>query len=238
MKTFDKEQISFLPLLDSIALAAPLNLDINKNQYCTNRDENGWFICKTCGEKFAGLCDNGNCVECDYKKKHPNAQKKYCEQCIHFHYHNLYNKNDHTECCCKLHLEGKKRHEWSYLCNDFFKKETAEQIEESGKELVQYALIKEMEKCPKCGKKWRFLYKGICGLCYEKNRKKSEEIARSFRAEGWKEVPDNEKENATYELNGWIDERNMAPMEQRKGTRFFIIDIIQLKWKCYFKRAI
>ena len=151
MKTFDKEQISFLPLLDSIALAAPLNLDINKNQYCTNRDENGWFICKTCGEKFAGLCDNGNCVECDYKKKHPNAQKKYCEQCIHFHYHNLYNKNDHTECCCKLHLEGKKRHEWSYLCNDFFKKETAEQIEESGKELVQYALIKEMEKCPKCG---------------------------------------------------------------------------------------
>lgn len=91
--------------------------------------------------------------------------------------------------------------------------------------------------CPICNKKFRFLYDGLCLPCFEKKRKKSEEIARGFIAEGWKEVPDKEKESAMHEQNGWIEERNMDAFEPRKGTRFFLIDIKSLTWKCYFKRA-
>jgi hypothetical protein len=91
--------------------------------------------------------------------------------------------------------------------------------------------------CPTCKKKFRFLYDGLCLPCYEKKRKKSEKIARRFIAEGWKEVPDKEKESAMHEQNGWIDERNMDAFEPRKGTRFFLIDIKSLTWKCYFKRS-
>lgn len=199
-------------------------------------DENGWLICKTCGEKFAGLCKDGNCVKCDYKRKHPDAQKKYCEQCIHFRYHALYDEKDHTECCCRLHLEGKNRGEWSYLCNDFFKCETAEQHEIKRAGLMKYASYKKMEKCAECGKNWRWLYGDICGACYEKKRKKADEIARGFKAEGWKEVPENERENAKYSLGGWIDERDMPAMEPRVGTRYFLIDVRHLTWRFFFRK--
>lgn len=193
-------------------------------------------ICKTCGDEFMNLCSDGNCVECEYKRKHPDAQKKFCKDCIHFRYHNLYDENDKTECCCKLHLEGKHRHEWSYLCKDFVKIESAKDIQVKYDGLVTYASYKKQEKCPDCKKNFRFLYKGLCLPCYEKKRKKAEEIARSFCAEGWKEVPEKEKENAIYEINGWIDERNMDAMEPRKGTRFFMIDIKSLTWKFFFKK--
>lgn len=199
-------------------------------------ESDGWSVCPTCKEKVGSLCKSGLCAECDYKKKHPDAQKKYCEQCIHFHYHNLYDENDHTESCCKLHLEGKNRGEWSYLCKDFIKCETVEQHEEKREGLVKYASCKGLEKCPKCGKKWRFLYKGICGPCYEKNMKKAEEIARQFKAEGYKEIPENERENAMYCLGGWIDERDMPAMEPRAGTRYFLIDVMNLTWRFFFRR--
>ena len=198
--------------------------------------DGGWKICSICNEAFAGLCSNGLCVECDFKKKHPDAKKKFCEQCIHFHYHNLYDENDHTECCCKLHLEGKNRGEWSYLCNDFIKCETVEQHEEKREGLVKYASCKGLEKCPKCGKKYRFLYKGICGPCYEQNLKKAEEIERKFKAEGYKEINENERENAMYCLGGWIDERDMPAMEKMVGTRYFLIDVMTLTWRFFFRR--
>ena len=201
------------------------------------RDENGWYVCPCCGEKVANPVDSGFCAECDYKKKHPDAQKKYCEQCIHFFYHDLYDENNHTECCCKLHLEGKNRGEWSYLCDDFVKCETAEQHEIKRAGLMKYASCKQMEKCAECGKKWRWLYGDICGVCYEKKRKKSDEIARGFKAEGWKEVPEEERENATYSLGGWVDERDMPAMEPRVGTRYFLIDVRHLTWRFFFRKG-
>lgn len=201
-------------------------------------DENdGWSVCPTCKEKVGQLCKSGLCAECDYKKKHPEAQKKLCEDCIHFRYHNLYDENDNTECCCKLHLEGKNRHEWTYLCKDFVKVDSVEDFDRKYEGLMKYASYKGLEKCEDCGKKFRFTYNGVCLPCYDKKRKKAEEIARGFIAEGWKEVPDNEKENAMYELNGWIDERNMDATEPRKGTRYFLIDIKHLTWKFLFKKV-
>ena len=200
-------------------------------------NEDGWKICPICKEKVGALCNSGLCVECDYKRKHPEAQKKICEDCVHFRFHQLYDENDHTECCCKLHLEGKNIHEWTYLCKDFVKVDSVQGFDRKYEGLMKYASLKGMEKCPECNKKFRFLYDGLCLPCIEKKRKKSEEIARGFIAEGWKEVPDKEKESAMHEQNGWIEERNMDAFEPRKGTRFFLIDIKSLTWKCYFKRA-
>lgn len=202
----------------------------------TDKDE-GWCVCPTCKEKVGALCKSGLCAECDYKKKHPDAQKKYCEQCIHFFYHDLYDENNHTECSCKLHLAGKNRGEWSYLCDDFVKCETAEQHEIKRAGLMKYASYKQMEKCAECGKKWRWLYGDICGMCYEKKRKKADEIARGFKAEGWKEVPEKERENATYSLGGWIDERDMDATEPRVGMRYFLIDVRHLTWRFFFRKG-
>lgn len=257
----DPDQLSLLPDLDR----ASDEIKPNENGICTRcgfqmlkkdmknglcaacyallnppkeENEDGWKICPICNEKVGALCKSGLCAECDYKKKHPDAKKKFCEQCIHFHYHNLYDENDQTECCCKLHMEGKNRGEWSYLCKDFIKCETVEQHEEKRKGLVNYASYKGLEKCPKCGKNWRFLYKGICGPCYEKNLKKAEEITRSFKAEGYKEIPENERENEMYCLGGWIDERDMPAMEPRVGTRYFLIDVMNLTWRFFFKKEI
>lgn len=197
-------------------------------------EKNCFPVCKTCGEDCITLLDNGNCVECDYKIKHPEAQKKYCSKCIHFRNHDLYDEKDHTECCCKLHLEGKNDDEWSYLCNDYIDAEYLS-IDNENKKLIEYARYrKAYVKCEECGNKSKFIYSGLCLQCYEKKLEKANEIKRGFEAEGWKEVPESERENAISE-NGWINERNMDPMEPRKGTRFFIIDIIQLKWSCYFK---
>ena len=170
-------------------------------------NEDGWKICPICNEKVGALCKSGLCVECDYKSEHPEAQKIICEDCVHFRFHQLYDENDHTECCCKLHLEGKNRHEWTYLCKDFVKVDSVQDFDRKYEGLMKYA------------------------------SQKSEEIARWFIAEGWKEVPDKEKESAMHEQNGWIEERNMDAFEPRKGTRFFLIDIKSLTWKCYFKRA-
>ena len=64
-----------------------------------------------------------------------------------------------------------------------------------------------------------------------------EGIKKSFLAEGWKEVPVKERKNAEKEIKGWIDERNMVPMEPRKGTRYFLIDSETLTWKFFFKRS-
>jgi hypothetical protein len=199
--------------------------------------DGGWKICPICNEAVAGLCSNGLCAECDYKKKHPDAQKKFCEDCLHFRYHDLYDESNHTECCCKLHLEGKNRHEWSYLCKDYVKLKTAEEIDKKYRDLCAYASVKEKEQCPDCKKKYRFLYDGICLPCYEKKVAKAEKIARGFIAEGWRPVPENERENAKYELGGWIDERNMDATEPRKGTRYFLIDIKHLTWKFLFKKV-
>ena len=57
----------------------------------TDKDE-GWCVCPTCKEKVGALCKSGLCVECDYKKQHPEAEKKICEDCIHFRYHDLYDE--------------------------------------------------------------------------------------------------------------------------------------------------
>lgn len=208
-------QISFLPILDSMI------------------EKNGWHICKNCGGISGMLFDNGNCVECDYKLKHPDAQKKYCSKCIHFRHHGLYDENDHSECCCKLHLEGKNDDEWSYLCRDYIDADIlGYKINEK---LIQYAPSgRKSAPCEECRQKSRFLYDGLCLPCYEKKLQKANEIKRSFEAEGWKEVPECERENA-ISGNGWIDERNMNPFEPRHGTRFSTIDIKQLKWFCCFK---
>lgn len=193
-------------------------------------------VCKTCGEEYVTLLDNGNCVECDYKIKHPEVQKKYCRKCIHFRNHDLYDENNHTECCCKLHLEGKNDDEWSYLCRDYIDADIlGYKINEK---LIQYAPSgRTSVHREECRQKARFLYDGLCLPCYEKKLQKANEIKRSFETEGWKEVPEAERENA-ISGNCWIDERNMDPMEPRKGTRFFIIDTKQLKWSFYFRTQI
>lgn len=200
-------------------------------------NDDGWSVCPTCKEKVGQLCKSGLCVECDFKKKHPDAQKKFCEDCLHFRYHDLYDENNHTECCCILHLEGKHRHESSYLCKDYVELKTAEEIDKKYRDLCSYASVKGKEQCPDCKKKYRFLYDGICLPCYEKKVAKAEKIARGFTAEGWKQVPENEIENAKYELGGWIDETKMDEIEPRKGTRFFLIDIKSLTWKFFFRKG-
>lgn len=91
--------------------------------------------------------------------------------------------------------------------------------------------------CAECGKKWRWLYGDICGMCYEKKRKKADEIARGFKDEGWKEVPEKERENATYSLGGWIDERDMDATEPRVGMRYFLIDVRHLTWRFFFRKG-
>lgn len=65
---------------------------------------------------------------------------------------------------------------------------------------------------------------------------KAEEIARGFTAEGWRPVPENERENAKFELGGWIDETKMDATSHRKGTRFFLIDVKSLTWKFFFRK--
>lgn len=219
----EKVSDSRMPNLCRSRKNAILNVDEDE----TDKDE-GWCVCPTCKEKVGALCKSGLCVECDYKKQHPEAEKKLCEDCIHFRYHDLYDENDNTSCCCKLHLEGKNRGEWSYLCDDFVKCETAEQHE-----IKRAGLM----KCAECGKKWRWLYGDICGMCYEKKRKKADEIARGFKAEGWKEVPEKERENATYSLGGWIDERDMDATEPRVGMRYFLIDVRHLTWRFFFRKG-
>lgn len=141
----------------------------------TDKDE-GWCVCPTCKEKVGALCKSGLCVECDYKKQHPEAEKKICEDCIHFRYHDLYDENDNTSCCCNLHLEGKNRHEWTYLCNDFVNVDSVEDFDRKYEGLMKYASYKGMEKCEGCGKKFRFTYHGLCLPCYEKKRKLVKEI--------------------------------------------------------------
>ena len=233
-----KRQIPTYEILDHDGEKLCMDCWENKEFVDNEKEDNdGWSICPICKEKVGQLCKSGLCVECDYKKKHPEAQKKLCEDCVHFRFHQLYDENDHTECCCKLHLEGKNRHEWTYLCKDFVKVDSVQDFDRKYEGLMKYASYKGLEKCPECKKKFRFLYDGLCLPCYEKKRKKSEEIARGFIAEGWKEVPDKEKESAMHEQKGWIDERNMDAFEPRKGTRFFLIDIKSLTWKCYFKRS-
>lgn len=199
-------------------------------------NDDGWSVCPICNEKVGALCKSGLCVECDFKKKHPEAEKKICEDCIHFRYHDLYDKNDNTSCCCKLHLEGKNRHDWTYLCKDFVKVDSVEDFDRKYEGLMKYASYKGKEKCEDCGKKFRFTYKGLCLPCYEKKAAKAEEIARGFTAEGLRPVPENERENAKFELGGWTDETKMDATEPRKGTRFFLIDVKSLTWKFFFRK--
>lgn len=66
----------------------------------------------------------------------------------------------------------------------------------------------------------------------------AEEIARGFKAEGYKEIPENERENAMYCLDGWIDERDMPAMEPRKGTRYYLIDVMNLTWRFFFRKGV
>jgi len=76
-----------------------------------------------------------------------------------------------------------------------------------------------------------------CSLTLKDKQKKAKEISRSFITEGWKEVPKEERKNAWNEKNGWIDERSMDAMEPRVGTRYFMIDVKSLTWKCFFKKG-
>ena len=156
-------------------------------------EKNGWHICKNCGDIFVMLFDNGNCVECDYKLKHPDAQKKYCSKCIHFRRHNLYDKNDHSECCCMLHLEGKHDDEWSYLCRDYIDADIlGYKINEK---LIQYAPSgRTSVPCEDCRQKSRFLFNGLCLPCYEKKLEKAKKssVASKLKA-GKKFLNANEK---------------------------------------------
>ena len=60
-----------------------------------------------------------------------------------------------------------------------------------------------------------------------------EQFRKEFELQ-FEEIPEAERENA-ISGNCWIDERNMDPTEPRKGTRFFTIDIKQIKWSFYFR---
>ena len=114
---------------------------------------------------------------------------------------------------------------------------SVEELNEMRMESVKKELVDGgWEICPICNEAFVGLCsKGICGPCFEKNLKKSEEIAQKFKAEGYKEIPENERENAMYCLNGWINERDMPEMEPRKGTRYFLIDVMRLTWRFFFR---
>lgn len=200
-------------------------------------DEGGWYICPECGEKYAGLVSGGICWECDYLKKHPNAKKQLCSDCVWFRYHATYDSNDFSECSCRKHLTAKDKDDYCYECKDYKKADTAKELDTKYKQLAVYIANKPTQNCKDCGKEYRSLLKeGICLPCYEKRLKKADEIIRGFIAEGWEEVAPEDYKSANSETNGWIDERNMDPLEPRKGKRFFTIDKVNLKWRCFFKR--
>ena len=145
----------------------------NQDKFKERRDENGWYICPCCGEKVANPVDSGFCAECDYKKKHPDAKKLYCKDCIHFRNHATYDENDTSECSCRCHLSGSSDEEWSYTCKDyfpikdvFFKKSDME-YETYGKDV----------KCDSCKKKKRFVINGRGGkFCLDCFNKKQEAL--------------------------------------------------------------
>lgn len=91
-------------------------------------DEGGWYICPECGEKYAGLVTGGICWECDYLKKHPDAKKQYCSECVWFRHHATYDINDLSECSCRKYLEAKDQDDYCYECKDYKKGATAEEI--------------------------------------------------------------------------------------------------------------
>lgn len=165
--------------------------------------------------------ENGICTRCGFEMLKKDMKNGLCAAC-----YALLNPT-----------KEENEDEWTYLCKDFVKVDSVQDLNIKYEGLMKYASYKGLEKCPECNKKFHFLYDGLCLPCYEKKRKKSEEIARGFISEGWKEVPDKEKESAMHEKNGWVDERNMDAFEPRKGTRFFLIDVKSLTWKCYFKRS-
>lgn len=136
-------------------------------------NESDFPICKTCGEKFLGLLKDGNCVYCDYKREHPDAQKLYCKDCIHFRNHATYDENDTSECSCRCHLSGSNDEEWSYTCKDYFPikdvifKKSDMEYETYGKDV----------KCDSCKKKKRFVINGMGGkFCLDCFNKKMMEV--------------------------------------------------------------
>ena len=200
-----------------------------------NRDENGWYICPKCGEKVANPVDSGLCYECDFLQSNPHAKKQYCSTCVHFRYHSVYDNSDFTEFSCAKNLEAKNRDDYCYSCKSFKKRETAEEIDFASDMEQEWINNKPMEKCARCKKEFLTLYQGLCLPCYEKNKKNADEIRRSFQAEGWKEVPEEDYEIAKRNLCGWIDERKMDAMQKRPKQRFFWIDEITLKYGfCFF----
>ena len=198
------------------------------------RDENGWYICPKCGEKVANPVESGLCYECDFLSKNPYAKKQYCSTCIHFRYHSVYDKSDFTEFSCAKNLEAKDRDDYCYSCKSFKKRETVEEIDFASDMEEEWINNKPMEKCAKCKKEFLTLYSGLCLPCYEKNKKKADEIRRSFKAEGWKEVPEEDYEIAKRNLCGWIDERKMDQAQKRPRQRYFWIDEITLKYAFCF----
>lgn len=212
------------------------NDDGNENQdkFKGRRDENGWYICPCCGENLANPVESGLCYECDFLSKNPHAKKQYCSTCIHFRYHSVYDKSDFTEFSCAKNLEAKNIDDYCYSCKSFKKRETVEEIDFASDMKEEWIKNKPMEKCAKCKKEFLTLYSGLCLPCYEKNKKKADEIRRSFQAEGWKEVPEEDYEIAKRNLCGWIDERKMDPNEKRPKQRFFWIDEITLKYAFCF----
>lgn len=209
--------------------------DDEENETELHRDENGWYICPKCGEKVANPVDSGLCYECDFLSKNPHAKKQYCSTCVHFRYHSVYDKSDFTEFSCAKNLEAKNRDDYCYRCKSFKKRETAEEIDFASDMEQEWINNKPMEKCARCKKEFLTLYNELCLPCYEKNKKNADEIRRSFQAEGWKEVPEEDYEIAKRNLCGWIDERKMDAMQKRPKQRFFWIDEITLKYGfCFF----
>lgn len=86
--------------------------------------EKGWCVCPRCGEIYAGLLQNGLCWECDFVEKHPNAQKQFCKNCIHFRNHAVYDPKDKTECSCSKHLEAKTIESYHYTCRNYCEQQT------------------------------------------------------------------------------------------------------------------
>ena len=199
-----------------------------------HRDENGWFICPKCGEKFVNPVESGMCYECDFLSKNPHAKKQYCSTCIHFRYHSVYDKSDFTEFSCAKTLTKIDRDEYRYQCKHFKKRETVEEIDSASDMKEKWINNKPMENCAKCKREFLTLYQGLCLPCYEKNKKKADEIRRFFYSEGWKEVPEEDYEVAKRNLCGWIDERKMEPMQKRPKQRYFWIDEISLEYAFCF----
>lgn len=81
--------------------------------------KNGWSVCEKCGEIVGALVKNGLCYECYYLSNHPNAQKKFCKNCIHFRKHAVYDPNDKTECSCNYWLEAKDTDDYTYECKHY-----------------------------------------------------------------------------------------------------------------------